>query len=384
MSIKEYTDSKTGKVFYIANVVVKSKTVPGLKIQKQEAKIETMVQAKRRYQELRDEAVRELVERESQGELWGNLIEKWGIALHSGDGLDIPISQVTAGDYFNAISAYTKDWWRRPASSITRHEIKTMLDNVTKSGRSGSRKKYLKIALSKAFQWGIDFGHIKGLKDNPVRGIPIGRIEIKKPAVLSLTEAKLLLESAQRLEHPWYPIWSMALMTGMRSGELHALEWTDVDFENNKIHVTKSFSGRIKAVKSTKASYWRTVPMSPEIASMLKELKIKSAGRKNVLPRFRDWDTGSQANILRQFCAGLGITRVKFHDLRACFSTFLLQDGVAAAQVMKICGWKDLKTMQSYVRLAGLEVQGATDNLKLLPDKEVMGRVIEMVQGGKN
>lgn len=45
---------------------------------------------------------------------------------------------------------------------------------------------------------------------------------------------------------------------------------------------------------------------------------------------------------------------------------------------MKICGWKDLKTMQRYIRLAGIEVKGATQGLKLLPEREAMGRVIEL------
>jgi hypothetical protein len=45
---------------------------------------------------------------------------------------------------------------------------------------------------------------------------------------------------------------------------------------------------------------------------------------------------------------------------------------------MKIAGWKDLKTMQRYIRLAGIEVKGATDGLKLLPEAEVMGRVANL------
>ena len=45
---------------------------------------------------------------------------------------------------------------------------------------------------------------------------------------------------------------------------------------------------------------------------------------------------------------------------------------------MKICGWKDLKTMQRYIRLSGIEVKGATQGLKLLPERDVMGRVVEL------
>lgn len=47
---------------------------------------------------------------------------------------------------------------------------------------------------------------------------------------------------------------------------------------------------------------------------------------------------------------------------------------------MKICGWKDLKTMQKYIRLAGIEIEGATEKLKILPPKDVMGRVVQLFQ----
>ncbi len=36
---------------------------------------------------------------------------------------------------------------------------------------------------------------------------------------------------------------------------------------------------------------------------------------------------------------------IKFHALRACFVTQLLAKGTPAAIVMKICGWRDLKTI---------------------------------------
>lgn len=43
-------------------------------------------------------------------------------------------------------------------------------------------------------------------------------------------------------------------------------------------------------------------------------------------------------------------------------------------KVMKIGGWKDIKTMQIYLRLAGVDEKGATDGLRYLPsDEAVMG-----------
>ncbi|MCM0606939.1 MAG: tyrosine-type recombinase/integrase [Xanthomonadaceae bacterium] len=51
------------------------------------------------------------------------------------------------------------------------------------------------------------------------------------------------------MKDPWYPIWALALMTGMRSGELYALSWKDIDWENNLITINKAWDGRLKIIK---------------------------------------------------------------------------------------------------------------------------------------
>jgi integrase len=46
---------------------------------------------------------------------------------------------------------------------------------------------------------------------------------------------------------------------------------------------------------------------------------------------------------------------------------------------MKIGGRKDLKTMQIYMRLPGVDERGATENLRFLPsDEAVMGHIAEL------
>lgn len=108
------------------------------------------------------------------------------------------------------------------------------------------------------------------------------------------------------------------------------------------------------------------------------ELKLSAGERKWVLPHHSEWSAYQQAAVLRQFCGELGIPSIRFHALRACFATQLIKDAVAPSVVMKICGWKDLKTMQRYIRMAGIEIEGATDRLKIMPEAEVMGRVMEL------
>jgi predicted nucleotidyltransferase len=46
---------------------------------------------------------------------------------------------------------------------------------------------------------------------------------------------------------------------------------------------------------------------------------------------------------------------------------------------MKIGGWKDLKTMERYTRLAGVDVLGATEGLEIIPtDSGVMENVVNL------
>ena len=161
----------------------------------------------------------------------------------------------------------------------------------------------------------------------------------------------------------------MALLTGMRNGELFALKWCDVDIDNSIITVQRSYNKRVKVFKSTKAGYWRTVPISEDLKEVILDLK-KNSKSEFVLPRLKYWERGEQAKVLRSFCHFINIQPIKFHTLRVCFATQLLGDGVEPMKVMKVCGWRDLKTMARYVRLAGIDEKGVTDNLKILPAKE--------------
>jgi integrase len=164
----------------------------------------------------------------------------------------------------------------------------------------------------------------------------------------------------------------------MRVGELLALEWDDVDFENKNIRVSKSYSRRMKETKCTKAGYWRNVPMSSELNELFVSLKANAVDSK-VLPNVDGWGTGGQSKFLRRFLVDIGVTSVKFHALRACFATQLLSKGTPSAVVMKICGWRDLKTMDIYIRVAGVDERGATDCLKILPNEvEAMENVVSL------
>jgi integrase len=365
MAIKAY--EKNGKQYFRVYVNLRSKRDGAIREQIYDQDIETLQAAEAREKKMLREASEKIHEREFKGTCFGTLVDRWEdwkASLPQDD--DEAIEWDTLRDMIQVLRKYTQPWFNRPANEITRADAKEVIRFAKSQGRSNSfLSGKLKCSVNAVFNWGIDQRIILGASGSPMEGIKISKVEDKLPEIYTLPQIKRLLSLAKSLDHSWYPIWAVALLTGMRAGELHALNWTEVDFENKLLRVHQSFNPK-KGIKCTKAGYWRTVPMSDELIELLKQLKInsESQGRPQVLPRLRDWNHGEQARILKTFCLSVGLPPIKFHTLRACFATQLLQNQIAPATVMKICGWKDLKTMQRYIRLSGIDEAGATDVLQ--------------------
>jgi integrase len=374
MAIKVY--EKNGKKLYQVYVNARSKVDPTLRIQKTVSDLKSQSLARREENRINQELGKKLMELEGQCDTWETVIERWRIEAQGG--YLGTYSPVTILDHIASLNKWTKSWLKIPASELGKAHGRNLIKSMTEEGKSIGFIKKVKNTVNVIYNFGIEEGRIKGVQHSPVYGVKLHDKVEKVPDILSLQEIKKFLYEAKSLNHPWYPIWATALLTGMRNGELYALEWDDVDFENEIVRVSKSFNKRMNEIKGTKAGYWRNVPMSPELKKLFLTLKSSSEA-KFVLPRFRDWQRGDQAKILKMFLAGIGLQRIKFHALRACFATQLLAKGTPAAIVMKICGWRDLKTMEFYIRVAGVDEKGATDCLSILPSEaDVMENVVEL------
>jgi integrase len=375
MAIKSY--EKNGKTLYQVYVNVRSKTDARVRAQKTVSDLQSLALARREENRINLELGKRILELEGKADTWEAIIHKWEREVRSG--LLGDYNPATIRDHVNGMHNWTGPWLKMVASEIGKAQGRDLVKRMTEAGKSISFIKKIKNTVNVIYNFGIEEGFITGVNSTPVYGIKLNVKAEKVPDILTNEEIKKFLYEAKRLEHPWYPIWATALLTGMRAGELYAIDWDDVDFETNIIRVSKSYNKMMDEIKSTKAGYWRNVPMSPELRSMFIDLKNKTSQSSFVLPRFREWDRGEQSKVLRGFLLGIGLPSIKFHALRACFATQLLAKGTPAAIVMKICGWRDLKTMEFYIRVAGVEEKGATDCLRILPSEgEVMGNVVEL------
>ena len=250
--------------------------------------------------------------------------------------------------------------------------------------------------IKRIFQMAVEEGIINR---NPAVGIKVKSAKAEQK-VLNSNEAGLLLKMAKECAHRFYYHWALALFTGMRNGELYALRWTSIDLQRGLISVTRQWTLK-DGVHQTKSNCNRVVPISPELKKLLIELKrigpfeetlwvgannIKKESRDKkeqlftdlALPRSNEWRQKKQAKALGEFCEGIGIPKVKFHDLRATFITNLLSEGVSLAKVMAIVGHSEVSTTNEYLRLAGVDVkEGTTEKLKYRLHSPFAGNVVQ-------
>ncbi|HAZ13910.1 MAG: hypothetical protein A2X86_13035 [Bdellovibrionales bacterium GWA2_49_15] len=265
-------------------------------------------------------------------------------------------------------------------ADITSNDIHSLVFNQSGNLANNSRRNILKH-IKRIFAMAIEDGV---LAKNPAVGIKI-KIPESKKLVFNKTEIQTVLEEAKKRNHRFYNHWVMALMTGMRTGELFALQWSDIDLDSAFISVNKSWTPK-NGFGPTKSSENRVVPISKELEYFLRHLKTKAdSNTASVLERHSDWRSGIQAKILRKFCDEIGITPIRFHDLRATFITQLLLQGVPVAKVMAIVGHSQLKTTMVYLRLVGTDVKGVTEELNIrLPREEDFANVVNLFRTGEH
>lgn len=357
MTISSYK-TQEGKTYWKVYVNLRSRIDPRIRVQREERRIESKGKAERREKELSEICLREVIQKEGSQPTFGEIVNKWEKYRRASN----EIQEDTIDDYLSAIRLWCDSILSKPVNEINKQEVRQIVTHLSSIGKSNGFQLRVLSGIRRVYTWGKEEGIIKGGLDNITSGIKISKIEDKVPEILTAEELKKVLNIARARNHKWYPVWQTAIMTGLRSGEMYALTWDSLDFSNNVIVVSRSYNKRKREFKCTKGGYFRTVPMSPELKRVFLELK-SSSDSEFVLPRIREWGMGLQAQELRKFCLESGVRSVKFHALRACFATHMLNAGVAITTVMKIGGWKDLATMQKYIRLSGIHERGATDCL---------------------
>jgi integrase len=179
----------------------------------------------------------------------------------------------------------------------------------------------------------------------------------RAPRIASPDEIEALIAACGRT--PWLrPIIRLAVLTGLRLGEVCGLDWQDVDFDRDVIVVRQQYGkdGRIGSPKSGRVS--EEVPLVPEAATLLRKHYLASPKKATDAPVFLNKVGGrrrpnevERAYVKARRKSGISAEprTLTFHDLRHTFASVLVDAGVPLADVQGYARHADLATTYLYV-----------------------------------
>jgi integrase len=260
-----------------------------------------------------------------------------------------------------------------PLDEITKDAVRAFCAGKKKDGLAARSIRYMLATISGVYNLAIEDGLVA--KNPASKPAKIIKVEDTKEKVSALTdeEARHLLGAAKKHLSRFYPFLFAALRTGMRQGELVALEWSAIDWHGKFIEIGRSYRKGI--FSTTKSGKIRQVDMSDQLASVLEEHRKRlatealKAGRpmpELVFPS----TTGTPmdpAHIRRDFNAVLKkaeMRRIRFHDTRHTFASLLLRKGESPVYVQHQLWHHDISmTVGTYGHLIPGENRQAVNRL---------------------
>ena len=180
------------------------------------------------------------------------------------------------------------------------------------------------------------------------------RIPAKPKSFIETKEAiRAFLGAARREAYPGlHELYAVAVTTGLRAGELVALDWPDVDLTRGVITVWKS--GRDQG--TTKSGKVRHVPMPAEVTALMVAWRERCPTEDMVFPTLAGNRQTNMNKVFREIfhrCRETAeIPYLTFHALRHTFGSHFVMNGGNIYTLQTLMGHASVTTTQQYAHLA--------------------------------
>lgn len=230
-----------------------------------------------------------------------------------------------------------------------------ILDVVNSYGyKSKAANKHLLTTVRAIFRFAVE-NDIIAKSPAPDRATVLGSsMREEKPLTPNQTQA--LLNYCKADKHPdVYLFTYLALVTGMRRGEIAALRWDCVDFQNGLILVRRNMidsTGEITDELKTEAAK-RDIPMTADTMAFLKQVHAASISTYVVGGRT---DGHISSNDIRRYDklwkkSGVAPQTIHAHLFRKTFATRLIETGTDPKRVQYLLGHTTLDmTLRIYAK----------------------------------
>jgi integrase len=221
--------------------------------------------------------------------------------------------------------------------------------------------------LSAAFKQAVTLTIIPS---NPCSVVSRPKVE-QKPMVTWSVEDIAKVDAFLRDDPKWLAVYRLMLTTGMRPGELYALTWSDLDFEQNIVRIRRTITDNAEGKRvvgaTPKGGKTRYVALSRSARAALLDwqntlvLRSLKADTDYVFPSRRGspmgenvW-LGMHAHIIQR----TGVPPINLHSLRHTNASIELAAGTPVKIVSERLGHKDVLTTMRIYQHVSVDMQRA-------------------------
>ena len=233
-------------------------------------------------------------------------------------------------------------------SKITTIQVQRMYNDLKENGRrrdvkklgkglSGNTVRGIHMLLHEIMEYALKENMI--LK-NPTNGTTIPKIEPIELQVLNEKQLKTFI-SALQSDKAWSDFFYLEIMTGLRRGEICALQWSDLDMVEKKLYVniSASYQGEVGKTKTLYSE--RVIKLPQSVYEVLIE-RLKTSQSEWIFPHPKDTSKPMPGDIalrrLRKILESAGLPHIRFHDLRHTFATHAVSASIDPKTLSSILG----------------------------------------------
>jgi len=237
---------------------------------------------------------------------------------------------------------------------VTREKVRSLAFESLDRGLSYRTVVGINRCLSSLLSHAVEDGLLQtNLALRPGKFLPrVNKKEKVKP--LTREEVSLLLGKVKEKSPAHFPFFLCAVRTGLRLGELIALQWGDIDFHSRFILIQRNYTwGEVTTPKSGET---RRVDMSNELTHVFRDLHIERQIQTaaNGWVNVPDWVFCSEVGgildpdnfrkrVFYPILKASELRRFRLHDLRHTFASLLLQQGESLVYVKEQMGHSSIQ-----------------------------------------
>ncbi len=216
---------------------------------------------------------------------------------------------------------------------------------------------------------------IYNLSNNPCKKVKkMGRSDDRSLSFWTYDEYKRFIETFEPTTRP-YLMFEILFWTGCREGEMLALTKNDVDLDNGKIKITKTYFRHHKKDFITEPKTENSVRTIEIPNFLVKEIREYYESLYEYPDDLRLFPVVAEAvqHIMKSHIKKAGVKKIRVHDLRHSHVAYLIHQGVEPLLIKERLGHKDIKmTLNTYGHLYPSE------------QKKIAGLLDRLQEGEKN